>query len=59
MQVGSLVVKVYRAKGLHAADLGGYSDPFAVLELDNTRVQTHTEYKTLAPVWQKVRPYCC
>ena len=52
--VGSLIVKVYRAKGLYAADLGGYSDPFCVLELDNTRVQTHTEYKTLDPVWQKV-----
>ena len=51
---GSLVVKVYRAKGLYAADLGGVSDPFCVLELDNTRVQTHTEYKTLDPVWQKV-----
>lgn len=33
--VGSLVVKVYRAKGLYAADLGGSSDPFCVLELGN------------------------
>ena len=31
--VGSLLVKVYRAKGLYAADLGGSSDPFCVLEL--------------------------
>ena len=31
--VGSLVVKVYRAKGLYAADMGGCSDPFCVLEL--------------------------
>lgn len=31
--VGSLVVKVYRAKGLYAADMGGSSDPFCVLEL--------------------------
>ena len=31
--VGSLVVKVHRAKGLYAADLGGSSDPFCVLEL--------------------------
>ena len=22
---------------------------------DNSRVQTHTEYKTLDPVWQRVR----
>ena len=33
--VGSLVVKVYRAKGLYAADMGGSSDPFCVLELGN------------------------
>ena len=31
--VGSLVVKIYRAKGLYAADLGGSSDPFCVVEL--------------------------
>jgi len=44
--VGLLVVKVYRARGLYAADLGGSSDPFTVLELDNTRLATHTEHKT-------------
>ena len=33
--VGSLVVKVYRAKGLYAADMGGSSDPFCVIELGN------------------------
>ena len=32
----------------------GKSDPFAVVEVVNDRVQTHTEYKTLAPVWQKI-----
>ncbi len=45
---------MYRARGLYAADLGGSSDPFAVLELDNTRLATHTEYKTLDPAWHKV-----
>ena len=25
---------------------------------DNSRLQTHTEYKTLDPVWQKVRDCC-
>jgi hypothetical protein len=25
-----------------------------VLELDNTRLATHTEYKTLDPAWHKV-----
>ncbi|XP_023330904.1 multiple C2 and transmembrane domain-containing protein isoform X2 [Eurytemora carolleeae] len=52
--VGVLIVKVFGARGLHAADLGGSSDPYCVLELDNTRVLTHTEYKTLEPSWQKV-----
>jgi len=52
--VGHLVVKVIKATGLSSADLGGKSDPFAVLELVNNRVATQTEYKTLSPVWQKV-----
>ncbi|XP_033223349.1 multiple C2 and transmembrane domain-containing protein isoform X2 [Belonocnema kinseyi] len=52
--VGHLIVKVYRAQGLAAADLGGKSDPFCVLELVNARLQTQTEYKTLAPNWQKI-----
>lgn len=52
--VGHLTVKVYRAQGLVAADLGGKSDPFCVLELVNARLQTQTEYKTLAPNWQKI-----
>ncbi|KAK0093353.1 hypothetical protein PV326_013754 [Microctonus aethiopoides] len=52
--VGHLIIKVYRAQGLAAADLGGKSDPFCVLELVNSRLQTQTEYKTLAPNWQKI-----
>ncbi|XP_052740715.1 multiple C2 and transmembrane domain-containing protein isoform X7 [Bicyclus anynana] len=52
--VGWLCVKVYGAKGLAAADLGGKSDPFCVLELGNSRLQTHTEYKTLTPNWMKI-----
>ncbi|XP_020291510.1 multiple C2 and transmembrane domain-containing protein 1, partial [Pseudomyrmex gracilis] len=52
--VGHLTVKVYRAQGLAAADLGGKSDPFCVLELVNSRLQTQTEYKTLSPNWQKI-----
>ncbi|XP_018053589.1 PREDICTED: multiple C2 and transmembrane domain-containing protein 1 isoform X1 [Atta colombica] len=52
--VGHLTVKVYRAQGLAAADLGGKSDPFCVLELVNSRLQTQTEYKTLTPNWQKI-----
>lgn len=52
--VGTLAVRVYRAVGLTSADLCGKSDPFCVLELVNARLQTHTEYKTLAPNWDKI-----
>lgn len=52
--VGHLTVKVYGASGLAAADLGGKSDPFCVLELINSRLQTQTEYKTLSPNWNKI-----
>uniref|UniRef100_A0A158QN97 C2 domain-containing protein n=1 Tax=Haemonchus placei TaxID=6290 RepID=A0A158QN97_HAEPC len=52
--VGQLTVKVFRAEDLVAKDIGGKSDPFAVLELVNTRLQTHTEYKTLNPQWNKL-----
>lgn len=45
---------VFKAQGLAAADIGGKSDPFAVLELVNARLQTHTEYKTLNPEWNKM-----
>jgi len=34
--------------------MGGTSDPYCVLDLENTRLQTHTEYKTLEPVWHRV-----
>ena len=52
--VGHLLLKVFKAQGLHSADLGGKSDPFCVVELNNDRVSTPTEYKTLAPSWQKI-----
>ncbi len=45
---------VIKAQNLIAADLGGKSDPFCVLELVNARLQTQTEYKTLCPEWGKV-----
>ncbi|KAK2186384.1 hypothetical protein NP493_202g02019 [Ridgeia piscesae] len=52
--MGWLQVKVIKAEGLASADIGGKSDPFCVLELDNARLQTRTEYKTLNPEWGKV-----
>ena len=51
--IGWLQVKVLKAQGIASADIGGKSDPFAVVELVNYRCQTHTEYKTLAPEWGK------
>lgn len=45
---------MFRATGLAAADIGGKSDPFCVVELGNARLQTQTEYKTLTPSWQKI-----
>ncbi|XP_076350133.1 multiple C2 and transmembrane domain-containing protein 1-like [Tachypleus tridentatus] len=52
--IGLLTVKVYKARGLRAADFGGKSDPYCVVELVNARLQTHTEYRTLNPEWNKV-----
>lgn len=52
--VGWLQVKVYKAQGLQAADIGGKSDPFCVVELVNARLQTQTEYKNLNPQWNKI-----
>lgn len=52
--IGHLVVKVYKAENLMAADIGGKSDPFCVVELVNNRLQTNTEYKTLSPEWNKI-----
>ncbi|XP_050521160.1 multiple C2 and transmembrane domain-containing protein [Daktulosphaira vitifoliae] len=52
--IGMLTIQVYKAQGLTSADLCGKSDPFCVLELVNTRLQTHTEYKTLSPNWDKI-----
>ena len=40
--VGHLTVTVHEAEGLYAADLGGKSDPYCVLQLINTRVQVGT-----------------
>ena len=52
--IGFLVVRVVEAQGLRSADIGGARDPFAILELGNMRVQTHTEQKTLDPTWERV-----
>ncbi|XP_041693371.1 multiple C2 and transmembrane domain-containing protein 2 [Coregonus clupeaformis] len=53
-EVGFLQVKVVSATDLTSTDLNGKSDPFCVLELGNSRLQTQTLYKTLNPEWNKV-----
>ncbi|TNN00916.1 hypothetical protein fugu_012162 [Takifugu bimaculatus] len=52
-EVGFLQVKVIRANDLPATDLNGKSNPFCVVELGNSKLQTHTVYKTLNPEWSK------
>lgn len=52
--IGWLQVKLHRAVGLASADIGGASDPFAIIELNNQRLITPTIYKTLNPQWEKV-----
>ncbi|CAJ0571014.1 unnamed protein product, partial [Mesorhabditis spiculigera] len=55
-EVGHLTVKVFRAENLIAKDLGGKSDPFAVLELVSCRhgCPGAPKYKTLSPHWNKL-----
>ena len=49
-----MLYTVLQAKWLAAADVRGTSDPYCVLQLVNSRRQTHTEYKTLSPQWNRV-----
>ncbi|XP_073328262.1 multiple C2 and transmembrane domain-containing protein 2 [Pagrus major] len=52
-EVGFLQVKVIRANDLHATDLNGKSNSFCVVELGNSKLQTHTIYRSLNPDWGK------
>ncbi|XP_051238506.1 multiple C2 and transmembrane domain-containing protein 2 isoform X3 [Dicentrarchus labrax] len=52
-EVGFLQVKVIKANDLPATDLNGKSNPLCVVELSNSKLQTHTMYKTLNPEWSK------
>ena len=51
--VGHLEVKVIKATGL-CPEFMGKRNPFAVLELGNTRLQTKTCSVTTNPEWNKV-----
>ncbi|KAL6106796.1 uncharacterized protein ACO6RY_10581 [Pungitius sinensis] len=52
-EVGFLQVKVLKANDIPATDLNGKSNPFCVVELGNSKLQSHTIYKTLNPEWNK------
>lgn len=52
-QVGELSVTVYGAEGLTALGLSGKANAYCVLELDNSRVQTHAVPGTSDPIWNK------
>ncbi|VDN25967.1 unnamed protein product [Gongylonema pulchrum] len=45
---------VFRARNLAPVDAMNKSNPFAVVELVNALLQTHTEYKTVNPEWNKL-----
>ncbi|KAJ2946384.1 hypothetical protein O0L34_g12422 [Tuta absoluta] len=52
-EVGHLSVTVHGARGLSALGLSGKADAYCVLELDNSRVQTHTVRCSSEPNWNK------
>ncbi|XP_061781021.2 multiple C2 and transmembrane domain-containing protein 2 isoform X2 [Nerophis lumbriciformis] len=52
-EIGFLQVKVLKANELPATDLNGRINPFCVIELGNSKLQTHTVYKTVNPEWNK------
>lgn len=52
-EVGELTVTVYGAEGLSALSISGKADSYCVLELDNSRIQTHTVPGTSDPMWNK------
>ncbi|KAJ0029182.1 hypothetical protein NQD34_004179, partial [Periophthalmus magnuspinnatus] len=52
-EVGFLQVKVVRANDLSSSDINGKCNPFCVVEVSNSQLQTHTMYKTVNPEWNK------
>lgn len=46
-------VTIVSASGLHAADFGGKSDPFAIVGLNSRSYETATHNKTLEPRWDE------
>ncbi|OZC06121.1 C2 domain protein [Onchocerca flexuosa] len=48
------IFAVFRARNLASVDVMNKSNPFVVIELVNALLQTHTEYKTINPEWNKI-----
>lgn len=58
--IGKIVVTVKEAKSLPAMDVGGKSDPYIKLKLENQEFKTKIKKKTLNPKWeQKFELYVC
>ncbi|XP_027898586.1 multiple C2 and transmembrane domain-containing protein 2 isoform X1 [Xiphophorus couchianus] len=51
--VGFLQISVLKANDLPATDINGKSNPFAVVELGNCKLQTHTVNRSINPEWYK------
>ncbi|XP_077373203.1 multiple C2 and transmembrane domain-containing protein 2-like isoform X2 [Festucalex cinctus] len=52
-EIGFLQVKVLKANELPATDINGKSNPYCVIALGNSKLQTHTVYKSVNPEWNK------
>uniref|UniRef100_A0A3Q4I1A6 Multiple C2 domains, transmembrane 2a n=1 Tax=Neolamprologus brichardi TaxID=32507 RepID=A0A3Q4I1A6_NEOBR len=51
--IGILQVGIIRANDLTATDINGKSNTLCVIELGNSKLQTHTVYKNVNPEWKK------
>ncbi|PWA14295.1 hypothetical protein CCH79_00012244, partial [Gambusia affinis] len=51
--VGFLQISVLKANDLTATDINGKSNPFAVVKLGNSKLQTHTVTRNVNPEWYK------
>uniref|UniRef100_A0A1I7VES0 C2 domain-containing protein n=1 Tax=Loa loa TaxID=7209 RepID=A0A1I7VES0_LOALO len=49
-----MILGVFCARNLASVDAMNKSNPFVVVELVNALLQTHTEYKTINPEWNKI-----
>ncbi|XP_061679925.1 multiple C2 and transmembrane domain-containing protein 2 isoform X4 [Syngnathoides biaculeatus] len=52
-EIGFLQVKVLKANELPATDLNGKSNTYCLIALGNSKLQTHTVYKSVNPEWNK------